>query len=168
MAKYKDQATLEKTIYKLTEKAVQQTQNQVYAILQDYIQNYYGEYQPEEYNRTLQFLKSLVKTKVNLSGNHVSCAVYIDTDNMNYKYHNAEDVVDMIGRGYHADTGMKTKGYSPPYAIQGTKVFSRATEEIVSLNPLVTFLKDLFASQGIDMKIISSKSGFDEDELYDF
>ena len=81
--------------------------DQIKDIIQEFIQQYYDEYTPKEYERTMQFLNSLVRTKVVTTGNKISCEVYIDTDAMNYGRNSngftpdGKQVVDWAADGIH-------------------------------------------------------------------
>lgn len=69
------------------QKALEMTQNEIWEIIQKYIDAYYDEYDPVRYIRTFKFqTESLIKTKITRSGNGFSCTVEIDPDYLHYTY----------------------------------------------------------------------------------
>jgi hypothetical protein len=105
--------------------ALKQTQNEVYKIIQDFIRQYYDEQvfydgqsysnKPNYYERTFQFFNSLVKSEIKKNGNSYYCEVYIDPTQLDYYAHDGLEVLDMINRGYHADTSMNNgTSYTTP------------------------------------------------------
>ena len=125
---------LEKVIQGRLSLALKMTQQEVYKVIQKNIANYYKEKvfkdretgmmksTPNIYNRTFQFLNSLIKTKVITQNGVISCSVKIDTDSMHYKQ-DAKVVVDMINRGYHADTSLNDSNYKTPRDIYAQSNF---------------------------------------------
>lgn len=108
-------------------KALKATQDEIYKVIQKHISDYYHEKVfrhrnggmseiPEVYKRTYQFLNSLIKTNIVSDGNSFGCSVKIDMESLNY-LQPAEVVIDMIYRGYHADTGLNDGNYETPYDI---------------------------------------------------
>ncbi len=71
-------------VLKKCEKAVAQAERQVYDVIKKFLDKFYGEYTPVEYNRTEQFLRSLVKSDVKIMGNQVVAEVYFDLSKINY------------------------------------------------------------------------------------
>ena len=83
------------------------TQDEIYETIQENINKYYDEevfYDidsknmtnvPRFYNRTFQFLQSLIKSDIVIDGTNVSCSVKIDTDSLNY-VQDGDIVIDMI------------------------------------------------------------------------
>lgn len=115
--------------------ALKMTQDEIYKKIQENISKYYKEKVfrdrytgnisaiPNVYDRTYQFLNSLLKTDVAFSGNSISCKVMIDVDSLNYNQP-GQVVVDMINRGFHADTGLNQDGiYETPYDIYSDSNF---------------------------------------------
>jgi hypothetical protein len=107
--------------------ALKQTQNEVYKVIQDFIRQYYDEQvfydgnvmtnKPNYYERTFAFFNSLVKSEVKHQGNKYWCEVYIDPMQLDYYANSGLEVLEMINRGYHADTSMNNGTYETPYNI---------------------------------------------------
>lgn len=64
--------------------AVKETQEKVFRIIEDYILEYYTEFDPVIYERTYQLLCSLVKTAVQPTGNGWIAEVYFDAGALDY------------------------------------------------------------------------------------
>lgn len=119
---FKNMVELEKGLNTAMLFAIKKVQQQVYVVIQNFIKDYYHDYLPIEYHRTYDFFNSLTKSEIKKVSNGYECEVYIDTSQMDYYRHEAIEVVDMINRGFHADTGMNGGErihngiYSDPYS----------------------------------------------------
>ena len=125
---------LEKAIQGRLSLALKFTQQEIYKVIQENIKNYYEEkvfYDrttgnmsaiPSVYDRTYQFLNSLIKTDVVIKNGSVSCSVMIDTDSLDY-IQDGNVVVDMINRGYHADKSLNDGTYETPRNIYAKSHF---------------------------------------------
>lgn len=65
--------------------AIQQTQEQVFQIINRFVKQYYAEYSPEIYERTYQLYRSLVKTEVVPTGNGFEATIYFDAGQLDYQ-----------------------------------------------------------------------------------
>lgn len=125
MPEFNNVKELEKLIQGRLSLALKYTQQEIYKVVQENIKNYYEEKVfrrgtssiPKVYDRTYQFLNSLIKTKVVTKNGQVSCSVMIDMDSLDYEQE-PEIVIDMIERGYHADTSLNDGNYETPYDIK--------------------------------------------------
>ncbi len=74
----------------LLEKRIQQalilTQEEIYDTIQKHLERFYDDYDPVYYERTYQFLNSLIKTNIEQKGNSISCSVQLDEDYLKYHY----------------------------------------------------------------------------------
>ncbi len=69
------------------QKALKMTQDEIWKVIQDHIDMYYSEYEPQKYTRTFKFqTESLIKTKIKKNGDGLSCTVEIDPDYLYYTY----------------------------------------------------------------------------------
>ena len=89
--------------------AVTRAQEQVYKIIDLYLQRFYADYDPVVYERTRQFLHSLVKGGVEKVGNGYAAKVYFD---LSYVYStganpSGEDVMGAAAYGGHGAKGLK-------------------------------------------------------------
>lgn len=81
------------------------------------IRTYYDEFNPKRYNRTNQFLNSVVTEEVQLIGDTWFSSVAIDYEDMSYVYDYGEDML-FQGNGYEVvvaanrgEHGVETVGY---------------------------------------------------------
>lgn len=134
-------------------------QSKVHQCIDSFIKQYYAEYTPTEYERTYSFYNSLVKSDIKYSGNECYCSVYIDMDMMDYYRHNSYDVIEMINRGFHADTSMNggtriSGGYtSNPYNakrdIKGTRFWDEGLSEVYKTNLILETFANYMKSKGL-------------------
>ena len=132
--------------------AVQETKEKVFKIIFNVVAQYYDEFQPEYYQRTLQLLFSLVDTDARKQGNGFVAEVYFDVDSIDYQ-------IGKLNRGYSDDwddekiineimIGGSHGGYIAPNG--NTKVW---TESIGILNAeLIQILKQELIKNGIPVK----------------
>lgn len=85
---------LKKILNTKIQQALILTQEEIYDVINSHIQDYYKEEvfsppdksTPDVYQRTYQFLNSLIKTEIVQTNNTLSCKVQISEDFLNYKY----------------------------------------------------------------------------------
>ena len=68
------------------QQALKMTQQEIFEVIPEHIIDYYHEYTPRAYQRTWQFLNSLIKTEVVKSSNGLSCSVEIDKNYLSHRY----------------------------------------------------------------------------------
>ena len=133
---FKNDQELTRAIMNTMQGVLREIQNKAYDVVKIFMDIYYSEYTPIPkerggYERTRAFYNSLVKSEIKKTTTGYQCSVYIDLDKMNeYQCHDGETVMDMINRGFHADTGMNSGGYNTPYDIKGTAVWDESINEI--------------------------------------
>ena len=89
-------AQLQKAVEARVQKALQLTQNEIYAVVKKHIIAFYQAEDfrhgtewnnvPKVYQRTNTFLESLIKTQVVRVGNSLACSVQLDEDYLKYEY----------------------------------------------------------------------------------
>lgn len=144
---------LEKKINGRLSLALKYTQQEVYKVIQENIKNYYEEkvfYNtttgtptaiPLLYERTYQFLNSLIKTDVVVKSGKVSCYVMIDTNALDY-LQDGDTVVDMINRGYHADKSLNDGVYQTPRNIYAKSHFwDDSLQQLGGYNGILEIMK---------------------------
>lgn len=144
--------------------ALKFTQQEIYKVIQENIKNYYEEkvfYDrtsgsmsaiPNVYNRTYQFLNSLIKTDVIIRNGKVSCSVMIDTDSLDY-LQDGDIVVDMINRGYHADKSLNDGFYETPRNIYAkSKFWDDSLEQLGGYDGILQIMKKNCKKVGIPIK----------------
>ena len=149
---FKTTDELKNYILSRSELAVQETKEKVFKIIFNVVAQYYNEFQPEYYQRTLQLLFSLVDTDARKQGNGFVAEVYFDIGSIDYqepKKHRKnpddwsdEEIIDEIM------TGGSHGGYIAPNG--NTKVW---TESIGILNAeLIQILKQELIKNGIPVR----------------
>jgi hypothetical protein len=77
-------------LMKILESQIQQslkmTQQEIFEVIRQHITDYYHEYNPRMYQRTWEFLDSLIKTNIVNTNGTISCTVEIDKDYLSYRY----------------------------------------------------------------------------------
>ena len=162
MPTIKNQNDLENILMWQMRLAVEEMQNQVYDVIQDFIRAYYTEPVfrnippeiPVLYYRTYDFFKSITKSKIVKTSNGWKCEVYIDFDSFSgYVEHSPYEVVDMINRGFHADTSMNQGHYQTPYDIPSKYHFWDDSIDYLSRgNRIIDIFVDYLKSHGIPIK----------------
>ena len=149
---FKTTDELKNYILSRSELAVQETKEKVFKIIFNVVAQYYNEFQPEYYQRTLQLLFSLVDTDARKQGNGFVAEVYFDIGSIDYqepKKHRKnpddwsdEEIINEIM------TGGSHGGYIAPNG--NTKVW---TESMEILNAeLIQILKQELIKNGIPVK----------------
>ena len=77
---------LEKALMPTMAKMVDKLAERVYETLNPFLQEYYNSYDPVSYRRQYDFLRSAIKTELEISGNKVTEYVFIDEDYMDSYY----------------------------------------------------------------------------------
>ena len=77
------------------EKSVTTIRDSVYSVINMYLKQFYAEYDPIEYHRTEQLLRSLVKSEIKQEANGFSAYVYFDVDGLDYALHRASWTKEM-------------------------------------------------------------------------
>lgn len=77
---------LTKILESRIQKALKMTQQEIFEIIQQHITDYYKEYTPHMYQRTWEFLNSLIKTHIVRTNGVMSCTVEIDRNYLTYRY----------------------------------------------------------------------------------
>lgn len=155
---------LKKIVQQKLSLALKMTQDEIYETIQENIKNYYDEkvfYDidsknmtniPRFYNRTFQFLQSLIKSDIVIDGTNVYCSVKIDTDSLNY-VQDGEIVIDMINRGYHADTSLNNGLYETPRNIYAKNHFwDDSLEQLGGYDGILSIMKNNCKKVGIPIK----------------
>lgn len=88
----------------------------IQGIIREFIQIYYNEYEPEQYDRTEQFLNSCTVSKIYKKGDNYCIDIYINFNNMYYKLSNPWQVVNWANRGLHGGYDNVQLGVSTPFS----------------------------------------------------
>ena len=119
--------------------AVAQAENRVYAIIKRFLVEFYQEYDPLVYERTRQFLHSLVKSDVRKTPNGYEAEVYFDLDYMYETGANpsGEQVMQAAEWGRHGAMGLMVADF------KGASVWHEPLEilDVEAINILANMLK---------------------------
>ncbi len=134
---------LEKAIQPAIQGMVNQLADQVYKVLNYYLNDYYTGWTPESYQRTKDFLYSAVKTEAKMAGSKCVASVYIDYDSMdNYVKATGYEVATWADTGLHGGLSVNHKPH----------VWSDTMDNTINngslLNTAIVYLK----SRGITVK----------------
>lgn len=77
---------LTKVIESRIQQALKITQQEIFEVIQQHIVDYYHVFTPHMYQRTWEFLNSLIKTDVIKTNGTISCTVGIDRNYLTYRY----------------------------------------------------------------------------------
>lgn len=88
---------LEEYVLEQARKSLIQIQEQIYAIIDRFVKQYYAEYPPEVYERTYQLYRSLVKSEIRKEGNGYVCEIYFDVTKLNYEMKRFTKWVNVYG-----------------------------------------------------------------------
>lgn len=149
---FKDEAQLKSFLLEKCRNAVAQSEEKIHRVIDGCLQQFYGEFTPDEYIRTKQLLHSLVKSGVKQVGNGFRAEVYFDVGALNY----ATGVVPtQSGVGYATWDGetvlrvaMESSVPHGGYAV-GTAVWS---ESMMRLGNIYQLLEQELRAQGIPIK----------------
>lgn len=89
---YLNGSNTKQIIHSIVSQALVMTRNEIFEVISSHINDYYSEpvfrglSEPKEYERTYQFMDSLIKTDVKLYNNELYCTVEIDRNYLDYTY----------------------------------------------------------------------------------
>ena len=106
---FENEEQLKAEIEKDIKAALQETVEWVYEIIKGVTMMWYASYEPEQYERTYQFLCSLVKTRVIKKGGEYSGEIYFDGSKIHYVtglHPSGNQVITSAMQGFHGATGL--------------------------------------------------------------
>lgn len=86
MPPVKNMKQLEEMLNARMKKALKDTQKYIYDILKQTVVDFYHDYTPEQYERTYEFIKSVIKTDIKMVGNSAQCTVEVKREYLDYRY----------------------------------------------------------------------------------
>ena len=143
---FKNQKELERFIMRQSRQALMKAQDKVYEIIKKFLYQFYTEYDPEVYDRTYQFLKSLVQSKIVSDGKGYKAEVYFD---LNYIYDTGanptgEQVMQAADYGRHGAMGLAVADF------KGESVWYGSLAELDA--KAINILVDMLKAEGIPIK----------------
>ncbi len=152
-----------KIIEERVQKAFSLTQETIYQQIKENIDAYYQERVfkrqdgtvtniPYMYDRTEQFLNSLVKIDVVNDSGFIWCRVEIDTGELEY-FQSGSTVINMINEGFHAKKDLSDSNYDTPYDIESNIHFwDDAIEALGGTDGIYSILQDNLIKCNVPIK----------------
>lgn len=109
---FKNEKQLKDFLLKKCKTALAVTQEKAYKIIDMHVQRFYADYSPEDYQRTYQLMRSLVKSNIRSTGSGYEAEVYFDRGYLDHAYNtgshpSGRDVMDVAAIGGHGANGLK-------------------------------------------------------------
>lgn len=154
---FKSEEQLKNFLLGKCKNAIAQAEEKVHRTIDDCLQQFYGEFTPNEYIRTQQLLHSLVRSGIKSTGNGYEAEVYFDVDKLNYQ----QGAVELQHTGEHGmygnatwdgetvlrvamESGVPHGGYA-----EGTAIWSASMSK---LGNILKLLEQELKAQGIPIK----------------
>ena len=144
---FKNEAQLKSFLLGKCKSALIKAQEQVYKIIDIYVQRFYADYDPIMYERTYQLLHSLVKSDIRSTGNGYEAYVYFDFNSLNYltgSNPSGKQVIDAAAYGGHGADGFKV--------VYGSGEDIWFTPKEILDAEAVEVLKNMLIAEGIPIK----------------
>ena len=143
---FKNEKDLEQFLLQKCKTTVAQTENKVYAIIKRFLVGFYQEYDPVMYERTNQFLHSLVKSGIRKTRNGYEAEVYFD---LGYIYNSGanpsgEQVMQAAEWGRHGAMDLMVADF------KGKSVWHESLAELDA--KAIGILVDMLKAEGIPIK----------------
>lgn len=146
-----------------TRNAVIKAQEQVYAVVNRFVKEYYAEYDPIEYVRTYQFYQSLVKSEITPADNGQlgwKARVYFDLDKLDYymkttrskgtKVNDMQNFDDPLDQKGVMSRVMKGLHVVKPHIVQGTPIWDETRKFLDEQG--FNLLKRMLQTEGVLIK----------------
>lgn len=151
---FKNQKELEHFLMKKSRQALLKAQDKVYAIIKDFVRQFYNEYDPELYKRTYQLLESLVQSRIVSDGKGYKAEIYFDVDGLRYATGakpSGEQVMKAAAQGAHGAMG-NANGVDLLYIDSGART-GVWNDPIMYLDAnAINILVDMLRAEGIPIK----------------
>lgn len=152
---FKNEKQLKDFLLAKCKNALINTQEQVYRILERFMQEYYADYSPELYERTYQLYRSLIKYEITPIANGYKTEVGFDIDNLQYvtgAQPSGEQVMKAASMGYHGAVGV-ANGVSLKFVTgdTGTILWNEQLRVGVQSDAL-KILKNMIIAEGVPIK----------------
>ena len=147
---FKNKNELLTFLYDKAYDALKKAQIVVYEIIQDFLEQFYADYDPLLYDRTEQLLRSLVKGDIRTSAKGYVADVYFDLSSLNYVTGNqptGTQVMEAAAQGLHGAIGadlLYVHGNS------GVGIWNDALQVLDA--EAIRILKDRLLEQGIPIR----------------
>lgn len=152
---FKNEAQLKSFLLAKCRAALERAQEQVYRIVDRFMQEYYADYSPELYERTYQLYRSLVKSDIVPFANGFEAKVYFDLSSISYvtgANPSPEQVWDAASTGHHGAVGV-SNGVALKFVAGNTGVVLWNEQYQVEVQAeAITILKNMLIAEGIPIK----------------
>lgn len=143
---FKNEKQLETFLLQKCKVALERSQNQVYKIIDLYLNRFYADYDPAIYERTYKLLHSLVKSEIKRDGKGFKAEVYF---NLDYLYStgakpSGEDVMFEASHGGHGAKGLKV--------VNGSGEDAWFTPIEILDAEAIEILKNMLIAEGVPIK----------------
>lgn len=150
---------IERYLLEKCEKGLYEAQERIFNKIEEFIDKFYSEYDPELYQRTHQFYRSLVESKIIPTSNGYEAYVYFDIDQLDHSIKRLKTsnggYRTIKNKGWSEETILETAmignfphgGYS---SAGGTGIWTNAIPEITE--EAYQYLKQALISEGIPLK----------------
>ena len=147
---FKNKNELLTFLYDKAYDALRNAQTVVYDIIQDFLEQFYADYDPSLYERTEQLLRSLVKGDIRPSAKGYVADVYFDFSSLNYVTGNqptGSQVMEAAAQGLHGAIGVDL------LYVHGNTGVGIWNDALQVLNAeAIRILKDRLIEQGIPIR----------------
>lgn len=144
---FKNEAQLKAFLLAKCKNALMKTQAKVYEIIDEFVAEYYADYDPVMYQRTYQLYHSLVKSEIVSTTNGYETQVYFDFNNLDYDtgaWPSGKQVMDAAAYGGHGAEGLRV--------VYGSGVNIWHTPKNILDAQAINILKNMLISEGIPIK----------------
>lgn len=143
---FKNEKELERFLLAKCQSALLKAQERIYEIIKRFLDEFYREYDPIVYERTNQFLNSLVRSRIVPDGKGYKAEVYFDLDYIYYTGSNptGEQVMQAADYGRHGAMGLAVADF------KGTSIWYESLAELDA--KAINILVDMLRAEGIPIK----------------
>ncbi len=143
---FKNEKELERFLMKQSRQALLKAQDKVYSIIKKFVYQFYSEYDPTMYERTYQFLQSLVQSRIVSDGKGYKVEIYFD---LGYIYKtgsnpSGEQVMEAADWGRHGAMGLAVADF------KGKSVWHGSLAELDA--KAINILVDMLRAEGVPIK----------------
>lgn len=147
---FNNEEQLRRFILSKSEKALFKATEKVYRIIDNFIKEFYADYDPVMYERTKQLFNSLVKSNVVKTANDVESYVYFDLDRIRYMSGSSpsgRQVMGVAAVGMHGAEDLRMVA-----GRTGVSIWDDPLERLKGNKEVIKILEQMLISEGIPIK----------------
>ena len=145
---YNNFIDLFKAMQSVTEKALDETADYIHNLIQDFVNQWYADYDPTQYQRTFQLLNCVTRTHIRKIGDKRKVYIYLDTAQLNYNT-DTQGVLEAANNGLHGSIYNHFEDGNTHY-----RLWSDGVQEIENNELLFKAFEDFMKQHGINIKRI--------------